>query len=109
MKETIEINNESPCEAFESRIGFKSVVINKITYSNMKDTPTLLFNWIHGNFGEVFSIPISVGNIIKNYDLIKSAKNHDVKFMGPFLLLDIKLRDDFKHKRSSVIIEVEID
>lgn len=95
---------------FDTGKVFKSVKVSKIKYSNPKDKPTITANWIHGQFGEVFSIPISatISETISSFDLIKMAKEFEEPFRGQFSRLNIKLKNDFKLDSSFVTFQIEI-
>jgi hypothetical protein len=110
MKHKITLSNKRPSEYFESNSAFKSVIISKIKYSDQKDIPNLSFNWLHGPFGAIFSIPISetFANQQDKFDLIKMAKSFDEPFKGPFNRLDIKPENNFKKNSSEITFEIEL-
>jgi len=96
MKHKITLSNKRPSEYFESNSAFKSVIITKIKYSDQKDIPNLSFNWLHGPFGAIFSIPISetFANQQDKFDLINR--------------LDIKPENNFKKNSSEITFEIEL-
>lgn len=110
MKHDLKLNNSESNVYFESDSGFNSVIIRNIKYSNPKDTQTLLFNWLYGPFGAIFSIPISesFAQQIDDLNLISMAKSFDEPFNGPFSRLDIKLNDDFDDDSSEISFEIEL-
>jgi hypothetical protein len=110
MKHKITLTNDCPSEYFESNSEFKSVIINKIKYSNSKDTTILLCNWLHGPFGGIFSIPISevYANQQDKFDLIKMSRTFDEPFKGPFDRLDIKIEKEFEKDSSELTFEIEL-
>lgn len=110
MKHELKLNNSESNVYFDSESGFKSVKIKNIKYSNPKDVPTLLCNWLHGPFGAIFSIPISeaLAQQLDEFNLISMAKSFDEPFNGPFTRLDIKLNDDFEDDLSEISFEIEL-
>ena len=110
MKHKVTLSNDTPSEYFESNSVFKSVIIKKIKFSNPNDVSTLLCNWIHGQLGRIFSIPISeaYANQQDKFDLIKMAKAFDEPFKGPFDRLDIKLEKEFEKDSSELMFEIEL-
>jgi hypothetical protein len=110
MNHKVTLSNDTPSEYFESNTVFQSVIIKKIKFSNSKDVSTLLCNWLHGQFGEIFSIPISeaYANQQDKFDLIEMAKAFDEPFKGPFDRLDIKLEREFEKDSSELMFEIEL-
>ena len=108
MKHKITLSNKRPSKYFESNSAFKSVIITKIKYSDQKDIPNLSFNWLHGPFGAIFSIPISetFANQQDKFDLIKMAKSFDEPFKGPFNRLVIKLEHNFKETHQKLLLKL---
>ena len=110
MKLKITLCNDNPSEYFESSSEFKSVIINKIEYSNSKDVSTLLCNCLHGPSGGIFSIPISevYANQQDKFDIIKMSKGFDEPFEGSFNRLYIKLEKEFENDSSELSFEIEL-
>ena len=84
--------------------------LKNIKFTNPKDYSTLLCNWIHRQFGEIFTIPISEAHASQQvkFDLIKMAKAFDEPFKGPFDRLDIKLEKEFEKDSSELMFEIEL-
>jgi hypothetical protein len=110
MKHIITITNETPSQYFDIETAFQSVIISNVKYSNPYDCPLLLINWLHGPFGAIFSIPISLdhSNQKNQFDAIEMAKVFDEPFNGPFNKLDIKTESDFLNKSSRITFEIEL-
>ena len=54
MKEEITLTNTNFRKCFNAESDFNSVIISNINYSNSKDFPNLLLNWIHGPSNAIF-------------------------------------------------------
>ena len=86
MKHKITLTNTNFRKCFDTESDFKSVIVSNVKYSNSKDCPNLLLNWMYGPSEAIFSIPISkaYSNQIDEFDAIKLAKDFDEPFNGPF-------------------------
>jgi hypothetical protein len=111
MKDKITLTNTNFRKCFNAESDFNSVIISNINYSNSKDCPNLLLNWIHGPSNAIFSIPISkaLSYEIDKFDAVKLAKAFDESFKGPFKSIDVRFKGSFKSNASSVTFEIELN
>jgi hypothetical protein len=110
MKHKITLTNTNFRKCFDAESDFKSVIVSNVNYSNSKDCPNLLLNWIYGPSMAIFSIPISeaYSNQSKKFDAVKLAKDFDQPFKGPFRSIDVRLKGSFKSNASDITFEIEL-
>jgi hypothetical protein len=110
MKHKITLTNKNFRKCFDAESDFKSVIVSNVKYSNSKDCPNLLLNWIYGPSKAIFSIPISeaYSNQIKKFDAVKMAKDFDQLFKGPFRSIDVRFKGSFKSNASNITFEIEL-
>jgi hypothetical protein len=110
MKHKITLTNTNFRKCFNAESDFKSVIVSNVKYSNSKDCPNLLLNWMYGPNEAIFSIPISkaYSNQIDKFDAVKLAKDFDEPFNGPFRKIDVRFKGRFKSNESSMSFEIEL-
>jgi hypothetical protein len=110
MKHKITLTNTNFSKRFDSDSKFESVIVSNVKYSNAKDCPNLLLNWVYGPNEAIFSIPISkaYSNQIDRFDAVKLAIDFDEPFNGPFKKIDVRFKGRFKSNESSMTFDIEL-